>query len=377
VSTRFRIVVGLALVGVASVFMSGCEDTQITAPEGSTITLVAQPQSINIDQEAGDSRGDTRLVAQLLSSTGLPQSGVPLFFTASGGLLGSVNNQCLNEGSCADTGGACVVDSDCPVADSTAQETDSNGIATDFLTLRLSIDPESVEATAQSTVSSTTVMVGTNVNSGPTALITATPANGSRTGSPITFAAATQPGVLITCYQWQITSSKLGTNDETIYATTPTISKTYGRPFESTEDQDLALLLRVSGQQGVCGPGLPFSQSEDSISYQIRCDFTDPTLDAGPNVVRSLANDAQDGFVSVALRATAFDPDDACLYYTWDCDTSGTPPACNPDVELDCCGIGASVTCKYSTEGTFSPSVTVTNQCGRLVEDNLTVQINP
>jgi hypothetical protein len=375
VSTRYRIVVGLALVGVASVFMSGCEDTEITAPEGSTITLVAQPQSITINQEAGESRGNTSLAAQLLGSSGLPQSGVPLFFTTNGGLLGSVNNQCVND-FCADTGGACVVDSDCPAVSSTSTETNSNGIATDVLTIRLADDPETVDVTVQSTVSSTTISVGTNVNPGPTAAISATPANGARTGSPITFAAATAAGVIITCYEWQITSSNPNTRDETIYATTPTISKKYGDPFTRGSEQDLAVLLRVSGQQGVCGPGLPFSQFEDSISYRIRCDFTDPTVDAGPNVVRSLANDAQDGFVSVALRASAFDDEDPCLFYTWDCDTSGTPPACNPDLE-DCCGVGASVTCKYSTEGAFSPSVTVTNQCGRLVEDNLTVQINP
>lgn len=180
---------------------------------------------------------------------------------------------------------------------------------------------------------------------------------------------------MITCYEWQIESSNPA-NSETIYATSPTINKRYGDPFTRGAEQDLTVQLRVSGQQGLCRQGLPFSQFEDSISYRIRCDFTDPTADAGPNVVRSLANDAQNGVVSVALRATAFDDEDPCLFYTWDCDTAGTPPACDPDVE-DCCGVGASVTCEYATEGTFSPRVTVTNQCGRIAEDNLTVQINP
>ena len=221
------------------------------------------------------------------------------------------------------------------------------------------------------------ISVGTNVNAGPIAQITATPANGARTGSPITFSGTAQAGVVITCYEWQISSS-LPASDETIYATTPTINKTYGDPFTRTDEQDLTVQLRVSGQQGNCGSGLPFSQFEDSISYRIECDFTDPTVDAGPNVVRSLANDGQGvpSTVSVALRAIAFDNEDPCLFYTWDCGTTNTPPACNPDLE-NCCGKGASVTCEYTTEGAFSPTVTVTNQCGNLVEDNLTVQINP
>ena len=100
---RFRIAFSLILMGLASVFMFGCEDTEITAPEGSTITLVAQPSSITISQEAGETRGDSSLAAQLLSSSGLPQSGVPLFFTTNGGLLGSVDNQCAT-GICAFTG---------------------------------------------------------------------------------------------------------------------------------------------------------------------------------------------------------------------------------------------------------------------------------
>ena len=374
---RFRIVLGLVLLGLASLFMFGCEDTQITAPEGSTITLVAQPSSITISQEAGETRGDASLVAQLLSTSGLPQSGVPLFFTTNGGLLGSVDNQCAT-GSCAFTGGACVVDSDCPDVASTSIETNSNGIATDVLTLRLGDDPEVVEVTVQSTVSSTTISVGTNVNAGPIAQITATPANGARTGSPITFSGTAQTGAVITCYEWQISSS-LPASDETIYATTPTINKNYGVLYSRDEEQFLTVQLRVSGQQGNCGSGLPFSQFEDSIAYEIRCDFTDPTVDAGPNVVRSLANDGQGvpSTVSVALRATAFDNEDSCLFFTWDCGTTNTPPACIPTDVEDCCGVGASVTCDYTTEGAFSPTVTVTNRCGNLVEDNLTVQINP
>ena len=358
---RYFTPVSPMLLVFAIVLAAGCEDTDITAPADSTITLVASPAAISINQEIGETRGSATIVAQLLSSSGIPQSGVPLFFTANGGLLGSTNNQCV-AGHCVTTGGPCVADSNCPFITPTSIETDANGLADDILTLRLSEDPISVDVTVQSTVSTTTISVGTNVSAGPQAQITASPADGARTGQPITFAATTQAGVVTTCFEWFIRGNSI----ETIYRTTPTLSKEYGQQFSRLEEQDLSITLRASGQSGPCGPSLPFSQLEDSITYLIRCDFTDPTVEAGPNLTRSLANDQNvDGDVVVALSATAFDDEDPVLTYQWDCDTADSPPA------------GASATCSYNTEGTFAPKVTVTNQCGRFVEDSLTVQINP
>ena len=117
---------------------------------------------------------------------------------------------------------------------------------------------------------------------------------------------------------------------------------------------------------GQCGPSLPFSQFEDTITYLIRCDFTNPMVDAGPNITRSLANDQNaQGNVVVALSATAFDEEDPNLAYQWDCMTASSPPP------------GPTADCSYNTQGTFAPKVTVTNRCGRFVESNLTVQINP
>ena len=361
---RYFITAGLVVLGLSIVLSAGCEDTAITAPEGSAITLVASPAAISIDQEIGESRGSTTVIAQLLNSSGLPQSDVPLFFTANGGLLGSVDNQCF-EGACVTTGGSCAVDSDCPSISPTSIETDVNGIATDILTMRLSVDPPTVDVTVQSTASTTTISVGTNVSAGPQAQITVTPANGARTGQPITFSAATQAGIVTTCFEWNI-SSNLSSSNETVYMTTPTLSKSYGEWFVRDDEQDLQVNLRVSGQSGRCGSSLPFSQFEDSITYLIRCDFTDPTLDAGPNITRSLANDQNaDGNVVVALSAVAFDEEDQELIYQWDCRTGTSPPP------------GPSAECSYNTLGTFSPKVTVTNRCGRFVEGNLTVQINP
>ncbi|HXV77196.1 MAG TPA: hypothetical protein VD788_12840 [Candidatus Polarisedimenticolaceae bacterium] len=362
---RIGIAAGLSLVGAAIVFIAGCEDTDVTAPQDSTITVVASPAAITINQETGQTRGSTTIIAQLLSASGIPQSGVPLFFTSTGGLMGSVDNQC-SAGNCVMTGESCTLDGDCRAISPTSIETDSNGIATDILTLRLAEDPASVDVTVQSTVSATTVSVATNVSAGPQAQISASPTNGARTGQPITFTAATQSGVVITCYEWTIASSLSGVPDELIFRTTPTLAKRYGDTYSRSAEQDLQVRLRVSGQTGACGASLPFSQFEDSITYLIRCDFTDPSVDAGPNITRSLANDQNvDGDVVVALTATAFDEEDAELTYQWDCMTGASPPP------------GATAECKYNTEGTFAPRVRVTNRCGRFVEGNLTVQINP
>ena len=86
---------------------------------------------------------------------------------------------------------------------------------------------------------------------------------------------------------------------------------------------------------------------------------------------------ARRGVVSVPLSATAFDEEDFCLLYEWDCGTGDTPPpTCDPAIE-DCCGADQSVTCQYTTEGTFTATVTVNNRCDAVAQDNLTVQINP
>jgi hypothetical protein len=355
--------VGLLALGLALVSAPGCEDTDVVAPSGSSITLTASPASVTINQEIGQTRGNSTIIAQLLAESGTPLANIPLIFSSNGGLLGSVDNQCVT-GSCAATGGTCVLDADCPAVTPGSVETDSNGIAIDVLTIRLAEDPSEVTVMVRSTASSEMVTVGTNVSAGPQAQINVTPQNGVRTGTPVTFLGVTQTGIPITCFEWTITSN-IPSSNETVYTTEPSIQRTYGTLDTRIGEQDLQVRLRVSGQRGSCraNSGLPFSQFEDTISYLVRCDFTDPSVNPGSDVVRSLSNSG--GEVTVAVNATAFDAEDPDLEYQWDCRNGESVPP------------GASAACRYDTEGTFNPRVTVVNTCGRFVTAGITVQINP
>jgi hypothetical protein len=140
-------------------------------------------------------------------------------------------------------------------------------------------------------------------------------------------------------------------------------------------DQDLAITLRVSDETGiVCtndqpinDPGL-LSQFAATESYVIRCDLTDPNVEAGGNKFASLANDANpDGDVLISLTpALASDQESPALDFVWTC---GNP--LNEVFQTE------TATCTYSTEGSFTVTLTVTNACGRTAEDTLVVNINP
>ena len=124
--TRIGIATGLTVLGLVALFTVGCEDTGVTAPADSTITLIASPAAISINQEAGETQGSTSLVCQLLNVNGLPQSGIPLFFSSTGGLLASVDNVCVVD-TCIRSLDPCVNDSDCPFVPPSSIVTDSDG----------------------------------------------------------------------------------------------------------------------------------------------------------------------------------------------------------------------------------------------------------
>ena len=90
-------------------------------------------------------------------------------------------------------------------------------------------------------------------------------------GSESTF----DPLVMIECYEWTIKST-IGDNDEVIRTTLTSIDKKYGdEPFTTGQEQDLTVTLRVSDETDFpcsAGSALAFSQFDDVISYQIRCD---------------------------------------------------------------------------------------------------------
>jgi hypothetical protein len=309
-----------------------------------------------------------------------------------------VDNYCTNAGLCSRSLVPCAFDGDCSVLAPEVVETDSNGIATDILTLRLIEDPDSVVVTVKGSTLLTNHTVTKTVNLGPAdpvASIVSDPPLGQRTGLPFQLdgtASTFDPQVNPECYDWSILSNKAvfdaaaGAGCVTCNLLIPSSCRTQctdrgpalsiltlaiGTVGAADLDQDLAVTLRVSDDPSiVCNNTQPvdeskFSQFSDTESYLIRCDLTDPLVEAGPDRFESLS--ANNGTVELTLTATASDPEDTELHYNWDCGNGQGQQ-----------GDGLStVTCTYTTEGTNTATVTVQNDCGRAAQDSLIVQINP
>ena len=386
-----KIIVTGALLTALLLGITACEDTDVTAPEGSTITLTPTPGTVLIDQAAGEEEGNTTLVAQVVGSSGLPIDGIPLFFSTDGGLLGTVDNLCQNN-SCSLSGAQCGDDTPCPNVPPLVLETNSNGVVTDVLTLRLFQDPDTVTVTVRGTNLETTAAVGKTVNVGPAdpiALIVVDPPNGQRGGLPFALdgtGSTFDPQVEPTCWEWLITEENgvenvfRGPNESII----PAFS--LGVADDPASDQDITIQLRVSDEDDIfCHPNIApddedFSFNADVISYQVRCDFTPPTVLQIGDETRSLAGDGNGNSVSITFEAIAFDPespDDPLhpsgvvegLMYNWVCDNADETVQNGPN---------STVSCTYTNiEDDKNASVTVSNRCGLTTSRGFSVTILP
>ncbi len=380
---------GIVVLVILALMAASCEDSDISAPEGSVITLTASGP-IFIDQTKGQTQGSTTVIAQLVDSTGLPVDDIPLFFTTTSGLMASTSNVCGSGGACTD-GNPCLSNADCPDLPDVV-ETNENGIATDVLTMRLLEDQSTATVVVKGTSLEASVAITKTVYLGtdPVAHIVATPAVGQRTGLPFSFdgsSSTTDPNLDVECFEWEIASS-LDVFDPFAAGCAPCavpgtalcsdsctdrgkakniLSLKIGSVGDSTLDQDLLVVLRVSDDPTiVCTNSAPadpgkFGPFPATLSYTIRCDTTPPTVNAGGNQSGSLS--ASGGVVSLGFSASASDPEDTQLDFLWDCG-NGTG------------GTQQSVTCSYTNQGVFTATVTVTNDCGIQAQDSLVVTIN-
>ena len=352
--TRTRLfVTALALAAVVA-SMVGCEDTDIVAPDGSTITVIASPAAVFIDQDSGETQGQTTITAQVVDGSGFPLKDIKLFFSTTGGILSSAGE---------------------------TLETNNNGIVSDLLTLRLIEDPDTVSVSVQSTNLVGRVDVEKTINLGPAdpqAVIEADPPLNQNTGKPVSFDGSNSsfdPLVELECFDWTLDSTVTG------------ITRHRGK-FESfiTEtfdvDQFVNVVLRVSDETDIncatcsdlqgstpCGLLDPADVAKlsiftDSVNIEIRCDFTSPVVDAGPNQTRTFP---AGGSVAVELNAVASDPDSPdFLEYSWECGNgTGTSFTLND----------SSATCVYDEENAagYQVKVKVRNECGLISTDTLTV----
>src|SRR5262245_51961913 len=70
---------------------TGCGDSPVTAGKDYQMYLVALPPTVHVDPDDPTAPMTSRIVATIVSDTGVPKQGLLVFFTAEGGELASGN----------------------------------------------------------------------------------------------------------------------------------------------------------------------------------------------------------------------------------------------------------------------------------------------
>jgi hypothetical protein len=244
---------GLVTAGLA---MTGCDDSDVTAPTDGIINLVVSPSNLVIDPDSGIDTATAQVIASVFDNGGQPLQNVAVLFSTGGGALASAG---------------------APV------RTNANGIAIDTLTVGES-DPDAFQVTAQSSAIIVTADVTKEIaaaNEQPLASILEVPVGSAEVDQLVTFdgSSSLDPDGVITCYQWEINST-IDANDEIIQGvSTSAVQRQYA------EEQELTVLLRVSDRAeatALCGDTAPpvplalFSPRIDTIPYSIVCANTPP-----------------------------------------------------------------------------------------------------
>lgn len=339
-----------ATILLVALVLTGCEDSGVTAPSDAQIIVSANPGTVVIDTEAGETEGRTTITAQLFDAEGFPLTGVAVTFTADGGTLASAPD---------------------PGDPPSAIETDDNGIAVDVLTLALG-DDAPVQVTARSGTLTGIISVDKVIDSGniePEAIIVAEPTNPNQqqVGLPVVFDGrdSSDPDGQITCYKWNITSSVPANNKVIQGPTRSFITEVFN------EEQTLTVELFVSddpdpgtfcdnceGSAASCGASSSYFSNDSDVLiplYEIVCDLTAPL--AFVTVTTPAPYSLGGGSLDIDLDGSGSrDDDNSIVFYSWDCDNTAG------DVFEG--GTLDNVTCNYTVAGTKNPTLTVTNECG-------------
>jgi len=365
-----RNIVALSILSLALSW--GCVSSPVIAPSDGNIFLSANPAAIVLDEFAvpAVTAADIVISAQILSMDGVPQSGVSVVFTADSGALAS-----------APAGQA-----------ATPLETDDNGFVSDTLTLQLG-DPAMTTVTARSGSLVETVEIGKTeigANQAPLAIIDIIPAGSALLNATVVYDAtgSVDPdGDAITCYQWQIETSKdipvppgplvdcLPSNSrcEVVQGPNSSIATAdYG------EEQQVVVFLRITDDPSiVCPPGGPAEplaafNGLAVDTHDVVCDRFLPnarivathTVQGPPPFDLSQAG----GSITVTLDgSTSGGGDSGIVSWEWTCPLSTTTtPA---DGELS--------SCAYDTAGDKTVTLKVTNGCTKTDTITFPFQINP
>jgi len=323
-------IAGAALLAPV-VFLSGCENTPLSAGKDYTMTIIAQPQTVVVNPDVGIDSAQSTILATVLNADSVPQHGITVYFSNKGG--GSL------------TSGANGV------------KTDSAGIARDTLTVTVD-DPAAIDVIATSASLSQTITVTKSTvggNSPPTADISATPLTAQAVGQTVIFdgSGSSDPdaGDLITMYKWVITS----TNPDTTPTAKPNPIVVEGPQasdvgFPSlaygsfTNVQNLTVTLLVTDDPNapaIFAAGQPVAyRSQQTIPYSItavRCaDNAKPTAVIAGATTQQLFGGVGTTQVFHADGTLSTDPETAIDSYTWTCGNGSSPSLIGDGSKADC-----------------------------------------
>lgn len=342
-----------AFAGVLAMSI-GCDESDPTAATDWTILVRANPGTVNIDPNLGQTEGTTEVQASLFDAEGIPQPDIAITFTTTDGVL--------------ESGGA-------------PRKTDAYGIARDVLTL-IESSAETVEVTASSSSLAERVQIKKTVgalNEDPQAAVIGIPkfdvqGADARPEFPVTFDGSLSTDAdddPITLYRWEITSTNADTDKPNpIVIEDPAFSSIeFPGAFPAFhKEQDLTVVLRVSDQPVVSGQPAVFSPKVFTDQYQIRfcagvVNQAPVAIISGPDTIIQSGLPGQN--VNIQLDGTlSSDPEGYPLAsYNWACGNGATPQLSNPP--------GKAV-CTYKVE-----SATVTYTATLVVSDRGDNSTNP
>jgi hypothetical protein len=327
-----RRIMRLTIAGAALLapvmFLSGCEDTPLSAGKDYTMTLIAQPQTVVVNPAVGIDSAQASILATVLNADSVPQQGITVYFSNKGGgsLTSGVNGV----------------------------KTNSSGIAADTLTVTAD-DPAEIDVIATSAALTATIKVTKStvgVNNPPTAEISVTPATSQATGQSVIFdgSGSSDPdeGGSITMYKWVITSTNPDDGeDNPIIVEGPGVSDVAfpsGALTAFVNVQNLTVTLLVTDDPNapaIYAAGQPVAyRAQQTVPYSItavRCsDNTKPTAVIAGAAIQSLFGAAQSLQTLHADGTLSHDAETAIQSYTWNCGNGSEPTLVGDGSKAEC-----------------------------------------
>ena len=345
-TTRSGAWIAAAALAAAAIVLPGCEDSPLSAGKDFKITVIAQPGSVVVNPADNINEGTSSILATVLNADSVPQQGITVYFSSTGGTLASGTH---------------------------GVKTNGAGIATDVLTVTAN-DPATITVTASSaSVSESTTVTKTTVaeNRPPSALIVAAPQNQQSAGNAVVFdgSGSSDPdtGQFITCYKWVITSTNPDTGKANpIVAEGPGVSG-ISIPNESLtafqNAQDLTVTLLVTDDPtatAICDKNsltqVAF-RAQQTINYTITgCSNTAPTAVIAGGATQQIFGGAGTIASFNADGSLSTDAETPIETYTWNCGNGSNPQA----------GVTPSrAVCSYLVDGvarTYTVTLVVTDR---------------